>query len=274
MYEKGAGVAKDDGKAVALYRFACENGGEEEGCNALGRAYKTGMGGLPHDDALAMKYFEEGCLGNPRDGAGSCLAFADGIWHGLGGHPADPTKAAVVEDRTCSGIEDFDLEDVKAACRKLKGYGAQRPGGKKGVTATAAVASAPAPQGPLFLIHPAGHDALCLDVSVHSGRIQVFQCKGSPNQQWSLAPQPGGAVELVGGRGDCVGSATAQADLQSSSCTDATMVRRYRFVGGRFTDAASGKCLTVTDFQNRGKLTAEKCAPTATGQQWVSVPAK
>src|ERR1019366_5355781 len=59
MYRKGEGVAKDEVKAVALFRKACD-GAEEMACNNTGVMYKTGDG-VPQDDAKASAVFKKAC---------------------------------------------------------------------------------------------------------------------------------------------------------------------------------------------------------------------
>ncbi len=60
MYDEGKGVAKDDYKAVELYRKSC-NSGNAKGCNNLGVMYETGKGGLPVDYKKAIKLYRKAC---------------------------------------------------------------------------------------------------------------------------------------------------------------------------------------------------------------------
>src|ERR1019366_80932 len=66
MYRKGEGVAKDEVKAVALFRKACD-GGETRGCFDLGNMYANGLGVAP-DHTKAVALFQKVCDGGNADG--------------------------------------------------------------------------------------------------------------------------------------------------------------------------------------------------------------
>jgi len=60
LYAHGMGGVKlNEGKAVALYRMACDND-DTLGCSHLGFMYETGQG-INVDHAMALKYYEIGC---------------------------------------------------------------------------------------------------------------------------------------------------------------------------------------------------------------------
>jgi hypothetical protein len=109
---------------------------------------------------------------------------------------------------------------------------------------------------------------LCVD-SNKRGQIQLFKCHGHPNQQWTLADQPDGSVQLVGLGGNCVG-VTAGNQLALSPC--AGPASRYRFDSGRLIEAVSAACVTATDFQNGGRILLSACSPANAGQVWTVAP--
>ena len=61
MYATGAGVTRDDARAVSLYQRACD-GGEMRGCFNLGLIYRTGAG-VTRDDARARSLYRQACDG-------------------------------------------------------------------------------------------------------------------------------------------------------------------------------------------------------------------
>ena len=54
LYLQGRGVPRDEGRAAALLKKACE-GGEAQSCHFLGNAYAAGAFGLPQDPARAAE---------------------------------------------------------------------------------------------------------------------------------------------------------------------------------------------------------------------------
>jgi len=60
LYAHGmGGVKMNEGKAVSLYRMACDNE-DTLGCSHLGFMYENGQG-VNKDYAMALKYYEIGC---------------------------------------------------------------------------------------------------------------------------------------------------------------------------------------------------------------------
>ena len=61
MYLAGRGVERDDAKAAAFYKKACD-GGHMDGCVQLGLLYAEGDG-VVKDPAKAKALFEKACDG-------------------------------------------------------------------------------------------------------------------------------------------------------------------------------------------------------------------
>ena len=59
MLRHGRGVDKDEARAIALYRMACEFG-EADTCHAAGLAYETGSG-VPVNGDEAARLFRRAC---------------------------------------------------------------------------------------------------------------------------------------------------------------------------------------------------------------------
>ena len=66
MYEYGNGVEKDFGKAVELYKKACD-GGEMLGCGNLGSMYANGNG-VKKDFGKAAELLKKACDGGDMNG--------------------------------------------------------------------------------------------------------------------------------------------------------------------------------------------------------------
>jgi hypothetical protein len=66
MYEKGRGVAKDEARAAALYKQACD-GGYAGGCVDLGAAYASGRG-VAKDELRAVALYKQVCDTGPCSG--------------------------------------------------------------------------------------------------------------------------------------------------------------------------------------------------------------
>lgn len=74
-HELGVGVPVDLGKAIALYRQACD-GGAGDACLVLSELYSDGSG-VPKDEGMAAALLEKGCrLRGPR----ACYAMAQAVW--------------------------------------------------------------------------------------------------------------------------------------------------------------------------------------------------
>ena len=59
LYSHGMGVKQNEGKAVALFRLACDNQ-DTLACSHLGFMYENGQA-VAKDYAMALKYYEIGC---------------------------------------------------------------------------------------------------------------------------------------------------------------------------------------------------------------------
>ena len=59
MVQEGAGVAKDEARALALYKRACDRGSAST-CSHLGALYRDGTG-VPKEPARAAALFKQAC---------------------------------------------------------------------------------------------------------------------------------------------------------------------------------------------------------------------
>jgi uncharacterized protein len=64
--EKGDGMPKDEARAAALFKLACD-GGEMRGCSALGEVYEDGNG-VVKDEARAAALLKQACDGGEMGG--------------------------------------------------------------------------------------------------------------------------------------------------------------------------------------------------------------
>lgn len=133
----------------------------------------------------------------------------------------------------------------------------------------------PAPPGfaPANAITSTGHQNMCVDRDVASGRAQLWSCLANANQSWQLDS----FGQLITG-GVCLETPpgqTANFTLVSvASCTGAAN-QKWR-VGnfGSLINLASGRCLDVpsADFSNGRQLQVYDCVGTR-NQSWVGPPA-
>lgn len=138
FYDQGNGVERDPTKASSLYRFACNNGGEEEACDALGReAEQRG------DGVGARGLYRQACQeGYPIDGVSACLDLARSYARGIGG-PASVDEAAALYAKTCRFADEMNLgfDDACAAVGDgrsdaVSAYAAGDSGNPRGPTAS------------------------------------------------------------------------------------------------------------------------------------------
>jgi TPR repeat protein len=94
-YEYGDGVARDDGRAVKLYKKACD-GGLPLGCASLGELVETGRG-TRADMGEAAALYQQGCSGGAQ---GGCAALGRLYSRGTG-VPFAPVKAVDLLQRAC-----------------------------------------------------------------------------------------------------------------------------------------------------------------------------
>lgn len=133
----------------------------------------------------------------------------------------------------------------------------------------------PAPPGfaPSSAIASTGHQNMCVDRDVASGRVQLWACQANANQTWQLDS----FGQLVTG-GVCMETPSGQTGnftlVYVAACSGATN-QKWR-VGnfGALINLASGRCLDVpsADFSNGRHLQVYDCVGTR-NQSWVGPPA-
>jgi TonB family protein len=95
MYFSGAGIDKDEARAVALFRQACD-AGNPAGCNNLGLAYFQGRG-IAKDVKRAAELYQQAC---DKDGPFGCANL--GVMYLRGEDiPRDDERAATLLRRAC-----------------------------------------------------------------------------------------------------------------------------------------------------------------------------
>lgn len=95
MYASGAGVTKDNPRAIALFQKACD-GGDAQGCGALGFMYETGSG-IQKDLAHALNLYRKACDG----GGGLGCAFLAVLYEKGTGTTKNLAMAATLYERAC-----------------------------------------------------------------------------------------------------------------------------------------------------------------------------
>jgi hypothetical protein len=98
MYSKGEGVAKDDARAAAFDKQACD-GGSPLGCYDLGIDYDSGWG-VAKDSARAVSLYKQACDGGH---ARACVNLGYMYTLGLGGLSQDYARALVLYKQACDG---------------------------------------------------------------------------------------------------------------------------------------------------------------------------
>jgi TPR repeat protein len=112
-YAEGAGVARDQARATALYKKDCDEcrGFFWPSCAALADRYAAGLGTLRRARRAAELY-ENVC---PQGMFGACLPLADMIRAGDGA-PRDEAHAHDIEGRAADGFDNCCTENGDSAC--------------------------------------------------------------------------------------------------------------------------------------------------------------
>jgi hypothetical protein len=205
------------------------------------------------------------------DGAKACLSLAAAYAGGVGGS-ADPAKGASLKASTCKIVSEMlaDDEELTKEC-KTERHAAPRPAAREAPPP----APIPAASG-MLRITPAIDDTLCVSAKNLRGGVgsplHLWHCNNRPNQVWALTPQPGGAQQVVGIGGLCLGGAATGGSLQLTPCNDAATRRVFRLVtrpnGQQLHEVQSNMCLSAHEYKNHGAVLLETCDPTGQGQSW------
>ena len=106
-YQHGQGVVRDQSRAAAIFRKACD-GGEARGCMGLGMLYADGAG-VPRDGLRAAALFKQSCDGGFAAG---CHNLAAMYANGEGVAP-NPARARQYFQKACDDGHEDACESVK-----------------------------------------------------------------------------------------------------------------------------------------------------------------
>ncbi len=132
----------------------------------------------------------------------------------------------------------------------------------------------PAPQGlaPASAIAATGHQDLCLDRDVASGRAQLWRCLGNSNQTWHLDTYGHLVTDGV-----CLqtppGQTANRTPVTVATCTDTAHQKWHAGNYGSLVNLASERCLDVpeADFVSGRQLQVYDCVGTR-NQSWIGPP--
>ena len=97
LHFNGKGVARDESRAVKLWRKSCDDG-DGMSCVYIGQRYTQGEAGFPRDLAAAMPFYEKGCSLGASEG---CIWSGLAYWRG-DGLEQDVDKAGQLFEKACS----------------------------------------------------------------------------------------------------------------------------------------------------------------------------
>ncbi len=122
-----------------------------------------------------------------------------------------------------------------------------------------------------LLIHPVGHEGMCVDYSSRKHLLHLIPCHGRKNQRWTAGEDVGGAIRLANGQGGCVVvGGTADDGGQALTLGDCTSGASHfkGFESHRLQETQTGKCLTARRFDKGTQLSLQGCDPGNPGQGW------
>ncbi len=122
-----------------------------------------------------------------------------------------------------------------------------------------------------LLIHPVGHEKLCMDYSTRRDALHLFGCHGRKNQRWTAEEDVGGAIRLMSGEGGCVivQGTTRDGDPALTLGGCGTMASRFRhFEEHRLEETQTGKCVGARRVEKGMMLGLEVCDASSPGQSW------
>jgi hypothetical protein len=122
-----------------------------------------------------------------------------------------------------------------------------------------------------LLIHPVGHDKLCIDYSTKKDTLHLFSCHGHKNQRWTAAEDVAGAIRLMNGEGGCVivqGTTKDGEPAMTLGTCGASAARFKHFEEHRLQEAQTGKCVGAHRFEKGTALALEACDASDPGQAW------
>jgi hypothetical protein len=119
LYEAGFGVGKDLGRAVALYKQACD-GGRASSCFNLGIRYEAGRG-VDKNEVKAAAFYKQACDGAALN---ACVRLGSYYEVGKGTLPKDEARAGSLYKQACEGGEPSGCSAMAAW---LKTGGSEEP---------------------------------------------------------------------------------------------------------------------------------------------------
>ncbi len=121
-----------------------------------------------------------------------------------------------------------------------------------------------------LLIHPVGHEKLCIDYSSHKDTLHLYSCHGHKNQRWTATEDVGASIRLLNGEGGCVvvQGTTKEGEPAMTLGACGTAAARFRhFEEHKLQETASGKCVAARRIEKGITLSLQACDGSA-GQAW------
>lgn len=115
-YGKG-GLAVDKRGAASHYKLACD-ADDPRGCAGLASLYISGEGGLPKDEALGARLYQRACDGGDM---GACAGLGPYYQSGTGGFAKDEAKAVSLYTKACESGEMRGCANLAAMYRSGSG---------------------------------------------------------------------------------------------------------------------------------------------------------
>ncbi|KAF8513974.1 carbohydrate-binding module family 13 protein [Gautieria morchelliformis] len=148
------------------------------------------------------------------------------------------------------------------------------------VLAAAAPQSVTSPPS-IFLIHPDGNNAKCLDVRAdvlaNGTAVQIFDCNGTGAQEWVI--NPGNTKVQLANTNFCLDAGSTPADfvgMKIWTCFDNLPAQAWFYTSDlRIALTGTGECLDLPngDVTNGNQVQTFKCTDFNTNQIWTTTPA-
>jgi TPR repeat protein len=109
-FKRGEGVPKDDGRAVACFKAACD-GGSQVGCGYFAGMLLMGRG-VPAQPEHAVELLRSACKAGAQN---ACTRLGSVYLQGLGGVARDTAKALSLLEKSCKAKDSFGCAELGAA---------------------------------------------------------------------------------------------------------------------------------------------------------------
>jgi hypothetical protein len=181
---------------------------------------------------------------------------------------AEPTAPPPAEPEP----EESHATDAQVRAEVAPTIGREPDGGPRPEPAASHDSGAPTVlRASSLLIHPVGHEKLCVDYSSRKDALHLFGCHGRNNQRWTAEEDVGGTIRLLSGEGGCVIVQGTNRDgepaLTLGGC-GATASRFRHFEEHRLQETQTGKCVGARRVDKGTMLGLEVCDPSSAGQLW------